>query len=78
MYHCASAAALLASASEHKSSALVSSALLSSQQVLTDISGYCTVTIEGPSFLEYLEALGAVTLEAPAVTLEPPKVQVEI
>ena len=32
MYHCASAAALLASASEHKSSALVSSALLSSQQ----------------------------------------------
>ena len=32
MYHCASAAVLLASASEHKSSALVSSALLSSQQ----------------------------------------------
>ena len=31
MYHCASAAALLASASEHKSSALVSSALLFSQ-----------------------------------------------
>ena len=33
MYYCASAAALLASASEHKSSALVSSALLSSQQL---------------------------------------------
>ena len=32
MYHCASAAALLASASERKSPALVSSALLSSQQ----------------------------------------------
>ena len=34
MYHCASAATLLASASEHKSSALVSSALLSSQHML--------------------------------------------
>ena len=33
MYHCASAAALLASASEHKSPALVSSTLLSSQHL---------------------------------------------
>ena len=34
LYHCASAAALLVSASEHKSSVLVSSALLSSQHFL--------------------------------------------
>ena len=37
MYHCASVAALLASASEHKSSALVSSAMLSSQHIAPEV-----------------------------------------